>query len=266
MIRFLCVFFGSCLLLACSSKPKQNYDVTTLQSISYALMDLADSKRQQENYPQALLLYQEADKYSVQRNDKYLLGLSKLKQASIHIKTSALKEAELLINEAREMAVNEVPRLEPAVKFLQAQWYVESGNTSASESLYLQLIERFKGDAVRSAYYQMAWWQHIPTYLTLAQATALLERVEKIKNDGELENVEIYSFMLLQYTKRVLQADEVTGASQAKAAIAHFTSLEQTAKIKQIYSWLSAYLARSGQIEQSDYYQRQVETIETAIN
>lgn len=265
MIKWIIVFTTLSLLTACSSKPKPNYDVTTLQSISYALMDLADKKRQEENYQQALLLYQEADKYAGRRNDKYLLGLSKLKQAAIHIKTEAFKLAEANLSEVRGIATFEEAKLEAPLMFLQAEYWANTKELEKSKNLYIQLKQRFQSDPIRSAYYQIGWWRYEPKSLTTEQARALVNRVEQAKLDGTLENIEIYSFVLLKFTEHKLKNKDDDAEALGLRTVKHFTQLEQSRKVLRLYEMMSLYAREKSDLEKAKYYDAQALRIKNLL-
>ena len=118
-IKILLIVF--LMLAGCSSKPEKSYQVTNFKQAGIDLTRLADRKRQQEAYQDALEMYLSAESYALQSNDQKKIGINKLKRALIYIVLADSNNAQTLIQEVEQ--ANRIERLElaQAIKFVNAK-------------------------------------------------------------------------------------------------------------------------------------------------
>lgn len=252
-------------LVGCSSPPKKNYDVTTIQSVSYSLLELADHKRQLGEYDKALALYLDAERYATMRNDKYVVGISKLKRAGILIKTDKVSQAETLIGQVSQMEQYEQVGLSNAIKYLQAQLAHKTEDNQTAITLLSELSAEYLEDAEKTVYYNTVRWVYGDVNVPLSRVKKGLETLEELKNQSKLNNIEILSYTLYQLTKGLSATGELSEESTILKAIEHFSSLEMSNKISESYQFAATFYQRNGQQQKADYYQQQAENI-AALN
>lgn len=261
MIKHLIGIVLGLSLAGCSSPPKKSYDVTTIQSVSYSLMELADHKRQLQEFDKALDLYLEAERYATMRNDKYLVGLSKLKRAGISIKNAKLNEADALIKQVSQMEQYEQVGLSNAIKYLQAQLAHEQDDSQTAFQLLNELSLYYKDDNEKLIYYNTVRWVYGDPAVQLTQVQQGLQTLESLKKEAKLNNIEILSYALFQLAKHTAQSGDETSDSVLLKSISHFSNLEMSNKVSQSYTLAAQFYARHGNQAKADYYQQQASNI-----
>lgn len=261
MIKIFFFSIAVVALSACSSLGKKSYDVTTLQSIAYALLDLADQKRQQEQWQQAILLYEEAEQYIIRRNDKVLLGISQLKRASVLIQLEQLDAAEKLISKVEQIAQFEAPSLTPSILYIQAKYAFAQNDVNGAIAKLETLKTMHSEHPEKRAYYEIAAWVYQPEATSINQIAKNVAQLKSLKDDGKLENIEIYSFATFQYAK-YLSANALSSAPQAlEQAIQHFSTLELSNKVRDLYGFAARYYQQVNDQARAKYYKNQQEQL-----
>ena len=259
LVSRLCIFI--LLLSACSSKPQKNYQVTTLQSISYSLLDLADRKRQLQQYEQALLLYRETESYALKRNDKLTAGLSQLKRAAIYIQLGQPETALALIEDVERWVAFENVPLAQAVTLLRAQYARLMNDVPQALSLLKDLRVQFQQDPEKHSYYRVLAWSYDPASTSLVDVENDIALLSERKQTHKLNNIEIYSYAIFQYAKYLVERGDDKAEGVLTTAIAHFSEVELSNKIIQCYELAASFYQRRAQAEKATYYREQAHRI-----
>lgn len=263
-IRFLLIVltvssaFG---LVSCSSVDKQNYDVTTLQSVGNALLTLADEKRQLGQYQEALVYYQESEKYALKRNDKYGFGLSQLKRAAVHLKLDEAEQAKKLMDSVTQIEQFEPVGLVNSLLYIQAQYQQYLGNTEVALQHLSTLQQAFKNQPEKRIFYQFVSWVYDNSSVPITTIATGYNVLAELKNEGRLYNIEIFSYAVFQYGSYLTAQNNELAEPILFDAIAHFSMLEQSNKIADCYLLLADFFAQQNQPDKSQYYQQQANRI-----
>ena len=265
MIKVVYSLFLLVILVSCSSKPQKSYDVTTLQTISYALLDLADRKRQMEQYEQALMLYRETESYAFKRNDRVTAGLSQLKRAAIHIQLEQLQQAEQLIADVQKTVKFEAVPLDNAVKLIQARLAKAKGETELAGQLLAELEDLFKEDLEKRSYYRIVAWNYQPDKFELASIGKSVDELTGLKKQRKLNNIEIYSYAIYHYARFLAEQNNVLAETYLPIAIEHFSEIELSNKIQSCYELAAGYYARTAQLEKAEYHKTQAARLKSLL-
>ena len=122
--------------------PDKSYQIDNFRRESIDYTKLADNKRQQERYSEAIELYLKAEEYALKRNDQPKIGISKLKRALIHITLDNNQSAESLIEEVRQANQIEQLDLTQAIDFVNAKLLLNKGDKAQAFKLITSL-EKF---------------------------------------------------------------------------------------------------------------------------
>jgi len=254
------------LVASCSTKPKKNYQVTTLQSISYSLLDLADRKRQLQQYEQALLLYREAESYALQRNDKYTIGLSQLKRAAIRIQLQQPKLALELIGDVERMVKFENVELAHPLMYIQAQYAKLTGEGATALRLLNQLQAHYQQDPEKLGYYRFVAWSYQHDAVAIDQIEADLNLLTRLKAERKLANIEIYSYAIFHYLNYLVAKDDDRAEGVIKIALAHFSEVELSNKIIECYQLASRFYEKRQLSEKAMYFRQQAARLAQVLN
>jgi len=265
MNKAILISFFSFCMFACSSKPQKNYDVTTLQTISYALLDLADRKRQLEQYEQALMLYREAESYALKRNDRMTAGLSKLKRAAIHIQLGQNDLAQGLIKEVENTILYEAVPLDGAVVLLKAQLLKANGEPESALQLLFTLETQYKDNTEKRNYYRMVAWSYMPSKFELTEIEQSVSELSALKKQHKLNNIEIYSYAIYHYTRYLAEQNNILAETYIPIAIDHFSTIELSNKIQKCYELAAQYYTRTNQPKKAEYHQQQADHLRTLL-
>ena len=246
------------LISGCSSAPEKQYEVRTYQRMSYSWMALADRKRQQEEYVQALELYQRALKYAQKRNDLFNIGISKLKSAAIYITLKQFERADELIRQVTQTDEYEPVDLGNPIKFIRAKLLHAQGNTVKAVELLKQLEASYLEDVERNIYYRLVRWSYDNSSVSMATIEADLVVLDTLVAEHKLNNIEIYSFALYQHAKWLAEQRDSAAETAINQAISHFSTLELTAKIKDCYQLAVDYYQAVGQSDKAVYFRQRV--------
>jgi hypothetical protein len=239
----------------CSSAPEKIYQVDEYSQASIDYMKLADRKRQQENYSEALNLYLPAEKYALKRNDQFTISISKLKRAQINITLQKFSLSEDLIKSVEQ--ANEVERLglTPSINFIKAKLLFNNGKKSEALILISQLENYYRTDIERHAYYQILRWSYDYQQIKLDIIRSNLEILTARFDNKSLNNIEILSFAHLEFARWAAEyADLDIGKNIIDNAIKHFSLLELTPKIARISQFAANFYSRHHLTDKASYY------------
>lgn len=249
------LLIGLLLLAACSSTPEKNYQVTNFKQVSIDLTRLADRKRQQEEYEDALEMYRSAESYALKSNDQQKIGINKLKRSLIHIILNNSEKAETLIREVEQANRIEQLELEQAINFINAKLLLSRGDKAQAFKLISDLENFYQGDEERRAYYRLMRWSSDYQQLDLASVQVMIDMLTSRFNAKTLDNIEILSFAYQEYSRWAAgNADLEQGQIIIEQSIDHFSYLELPAQIAKSLKFAADFYARHGLLEKSDYY------------
>lgn len=257
VIKTLFVLLSTYIILACSSLDKQDYAVTTMQSVGHSVFELADQKRQLGQYQEALMYYLESEKYALKRNDKFSFGLSQLKRGAIYLKLGEADKTLGIIDAVSEIERFESVGLGNALLFVKAQYQQHLGNTDTAVAYLRQLQENYRTEPEKHIYYQFVSWVYQPDSVDLAKIATGYNTLLALKEQGQLYNIEIFSYAVVHYSAFLVEQNNDLAESILFAAIDHFSMLEQSNKIAQCYEMLSVYFVKQEQPDKAEYYQQQ---------
>ncbi|MBU2883435.1 hypothetical protein KO525_13870 [Psychrosphaera sp. B3R10] len=260
------IFLGSLIsvvlgLTSCSSVDKQQYEVTTLQSVGNALLTLADDKRQLGQYKEALVYYQESEKYALKRNDKYGFGLSQLKRAAVYLKLNEVEKAKELMDAVAQIEQFEPVGLKNSLLYVKAQYQQYLGNTDIALEHLSTLQKAFKNEPEKRIFYQFVSWVYDNSSVPVTTIATGYNVLAELKSEGRLYNIEIFSYAVFQYGKYLTAQNNELAEPILIDAIGHFSMLEQSNKIADCYLLLSDFFAQQNLPEKSQYYQQQAKRI-----
>lgn len=257
---------GFCLfwLTACSSPPQRDYTNDEYQLLSRMWMQQADKKRAEEDYPNALALYQRAEKYALKRNDLSAIGLAKLKSAAIHITLNAIDKAEALIAQVEQMNAFEQAGLDNAVLFIRAKLHHHLGENAKALPILEALEESYIAEPERNIYYRMVRWSYQADSVDSAIIEADMLVLDKLIAERKLDNIEIYSFALYNWAKFLSNNNDSRAEAAINKAIGHFSSLELTAKIRDCYQLAVNYYRGIGEQDKVLYFEAKIEVLKKA--
>lgn len=250
------------LVTACSSKPEKSYQQTAIQSVSYSLLELADKKRQQDKLESALNLYLEAEKYATKRNDKYLLGIAKLKRASVHLKLDNLTMATKLVAEVEQIEKFEPSGLRNSIDFIQAKIAYHSDEQIAAQAIIKNLVSKYANDSEQSFYYLLVSWVYGDSNISTSKAIDVFSKIAELKQTKELNNIEIYSYGVFQLAKVLNKQNKPEAEKYILLAIQHFSSLELSNKVSQCYQLAAEFYRNAEQPEKVSYFLQQTNNID----
>lgn len=258
---FLAVSIALFGLSACSSIDKQSYDVTTIQSVGDALMSLADEKRQLGEYQEALIYYDESEKYALKRNDKYRFALSQLKRASIYLKLDQPEKTQQIIDDISQLERFEKVGLGNPLTFVMAQLAHHRGNTQAAVELLQKLQKNFHKNPEKRLYYQLVSWVYSPQSVEFSVIQKGYAELLTLKQQGLLYNIEVFSYAVSHYGQYLAENGMLEAENVLKEAIRHFSMLEQSNNIAKMYMLLADYHQQQNNPEQVEYYRQQAKRI-----
>ncbi len=243
------------LMVACASSPEKSYQVDDFKQASIDYIKLADRKRQQEEYLDALELYNTAEKYALKRNDQWQIGISKLKRALVHITLNNNLNAETLVEEVVQANRIEKLDLAQAIDFVQAKLLLSKGSQAQAFERLSRLEEFYQSDAERRAYYRLMRWSHDYQQLEEAAVQKIVEMLSARYDEKQLNNIEILSFAYFELARwAVHNASLEQGQEIIDRSIKHFSTLELTPKITKSLKFAADFYLRHGLSAKSDYY------------
>ena len=243
------------MLAACSSMPEKSYQINSFSQASADYIKLADRKRQQEEYNDALELYLTAEKYALKRNDQQKIGISKLKRALIYITLNNNENAQALIDEVRQANQIEQLELARAITFINAKLLLNKGNKVQAFKLLSQLETYYQSDVERHAYYQLMRWSYDYQQLDSASVQKTIDILTERFDAKSLNNIEILSFAYFEYARwAVDNASLEQGQIIIEQSIQHFSLLELTPKIAKTLKFAADFYKRHKLSAKSDYY------------
>ncbi len=256
-----------CLLLCgCSSAPQKRYEVQTYKRIGHLFMTQADRKRQLGEFDQALRLYQKAIDYSQKRNDINQVGLARLKSAAIYIETGQTAKAQGQIEQvAAIVAFEQSSDLAQPLTFIQAKLAYHLGDVTRAVDKLNTLERHYQSQPAKAIYYKWLGWQYQHILPVKAQLNADMQLLESLKAQRALDNIEIYSYAVLQYARWLNQDDDLQTPVAIERALGHFSSLELSGKIAECYRLLAAFYAKQGQVDRSQYYKQKAERLKRPV-
>ena len=249
------LLIGLLLLAACSSTPEKSYQVTNFKQASIDLTRLADRKRQQEEYQDAIEMYLTAESYALKSNDQQKIGINKLKRALIYIILDNNETAQKLIKEVEQANRIEKLELAQAINFINAKLLLKRGDTDRAFKLISDLENFYQADEERRAYYRLMRWSSDYQQLDMESVLVMIEMLTARFNAKTLENIEILSFAYLEHSRwAVDNADLEQGQDIIEQSIKHFSFLELPAQIAKSLKFAADFYVRHDLPERSDYY------------
>lgn len=254
---FVTGFMVVCMLAGvsgCSSKPKPNYERQTYRSISASLFSIADHKRQLGQLNNAKRLYLQAERYALLRNDKTSYVLSMLKRANIAIIQGEFAVVENLLSKAKQVNQQEGLKLAPAISFIQAKFLNATNKLQEAINIIRDILPNYEGDAAKRIFYQTYLWYLGDQQYSLNDIERFVKNLAASLNEGELANIEIYSFVLFSYFEKLVELGDVKAITVFEQVKTHFGKLELTNKLSEGYLLMSQYYQSTGQKEKSAYF------------
>jgi tetratricopeptide (TPR) repeat protein len=241
--------------------------VNTYQQISVSLMAQADTKRQLEQYTQAIALYEQARLYALKRFDKNLIALAQLKTAAIYIQTNELDKATRLITEVEQMQQFDHLDMAKAIKYIRAKLALSTGYNEQAIAWLGELESSFAPMSEKNIYYRIVRWSYAPQQVDYAAVESDMLALDDLLASKQLQNIEIYSFVLFAQLKWLAATDDEASFSVVlNKNLSHFSSLELTNKIAACYQLGSDFYRAIGQTAKADHYLSQVKKLNNIVN
>ncbi|KZN59642.1 hypothetical protein [Pseudoalteromonas luteoviolacea] len=264
MIKF---FWGICILcfgllqMGCSSAPEKNYSITRYKDLSMTWMARGDRKRQEQRLEQAVLNYETAYKYANLRNDIELMGLSLLKLASVYLDKKEFIAADEYIRRVNTMQRFENIDFNLSIKAVLAKKAYVAGDSLKAAAYANELVINHSENLEKSIYYQWlaAKYSTDPVDFTILDKD--VEFLLTLKHSAKLENIEVLSFILYQNALWRVDKLEPSAIDATKNAIAHFSELELTNRIRDCYVLLAKYYTSIGDIPSAQYFEQRIESL-----
>ena len=249
------LLIGLLVIAGCSSTPDKSYRVTNFKQASIDFTKLADRKRQQEEYEDAIELYLTAEEYALKSNDQQKIGINKLKRALIYIILDNNQTAETLVREVEQANLIEQLELTQAITFINAKLLLIRGDKAQAFVLISNLETFYQSDAERRAYYRLMRWSYDYQQLDLASVRVIIEMLADRFDAKILNNIEILSFAYFEHARwAVVYANLEQGQTIIEQSINHFSLLELTPKIAKSLKFAADFYERHGLAAKSDYY------------
>lgn len=249
------VLISLLLIAGCSSTPEKSYQVTNYKQASINFSKLADRKRQQEEYEDAIELYLTAENYALKSNDQQKIGINKLKRALIYIILDDNQNAEKLIEEVAQANQIEQLDLDQAITFINAKLLLNRGDKAQALILISRLETYYQSDVERRAYYRLMRWSYDYQQLDSASVQVIIDLLTARFEAKILNNIEILSFAYFEHARwAVDNASLEQGQIIIEQSINHFSLLELTPKIAKSLKFAADFYKRHGLSAKSDYY------------
>ncbi len=259
--QYLVMLWTVYLVTACSTYPQNQYKVTVNQSLSYKIFKMADRKRQLEQFDLAIGLYLESEKYALKRNDKYLIGLSMLKRASIQIDLKNPKPAATLLTQVRTMNMNETLDLAGPILFIDAKLAKLNGDILLAINKLQILQKSYANNIEKQIYYNTVSSVYQSQNIKTTTMMTNINILDNLLKENNLNNIEIYSYVIYQYAKMLAHAGNSQAEKMIFNAINHFSNLELPNRISACYQLAGHYYEMVGNKEKASYYQQQTKII-----
>ncbi|KZN32502.1 hypothetical protein N474_17900 [Pseudoalteromonas luteoviolacea CPMOR-2] len=229
-------------------------------------MARGDRKRQEQKHDQALLNYQTAYKYANLRNDIWLMGMSLLKQASVHIDKGDFATAKEYLQRVKTIQRFEGVDLSHSTKAIQAKSEYIKGNQIGAIELVNDLITVFKENQEKSIYYRWLKMKYAQEQVDFSTLDADLQQLIALKSSAKLENIEVMSFVLYQNAQWRAERLDKSAEDAIKSAIAHFSQLELTNRIRDCYILLAKYYKAKGDSQSTAYFEGRADSLKFTNN
>lgn len=243
------------LLIGCSSTPKKDYRVNDLNQASLDFINLADRKRQQESYRDAIQLYLQAESLGLRGNNQKIVNISKLKRALINLVQGKLQSAQTLINEVETANQIEELGLGHSISFVNSKLLLAGGHKKEAFLLLSSLEQHYQSNIEKKSYYQLVRWSHDYEQIHPASIQKTIDSLTNRFDDGILDNIEILSFAYIEHAR---WAADNSGLEQGEPiiqqSIDHFSLLELSSKIATSLKFASDFYDRHDRPKQSAYY------------
>jgi len=254
-IKFKILLVSLILVAGCSSKPQKSYQINSFEQASIDYTKLADRKRQQEAYQDAIELYLRAEGYALKRNDQQKVGISKLKRALIYITLGNTQYAESIIEEVAQANRIERLGLAQAISFVNAKLLLSKGLKARAFKLLSRLEFYYRLDLERQAYSRLMRCSYDYQQLYPDPVREIVEMLAARFDTKNLNNIEILSFAYLEHARwAVDNADLEQGQQIIEQSIKHFSLLELTPKIAKSLKFAADFYNRHNLSAKSDYY------------
>jgi len=235
--------------------PDKSYQIDNFRRASIDYTKLADNKRQQERYSEAIELYLKAEEYALKRNDQPKIGISKLKRALIYITLDNNQSAESLIEEVRQANQIEQLDLTQAIDFVNAKLLLNKGDKAQAFKLIISLETYYQADVERRAYYRLLRWSNDYQQLEPASVQQITDMLITRFDQKSLNNIEILSFAYFEYARwAVNNASLELGQEIIERSINHFSLLELTPKIAKSLKFAADFFSRHKVTAKANYY------------
>ncbi|MBQ4879053.1 hypothetical protein J8M21_17700 [Pseudoalteromonas luteoviolacea] len=262
MIRSLALVVVFVLInTSCSSAPEKQYRVTKYLELTNTWMARGDRKRQEEKLDLALSNYDTGLKYANLRNDLTLMGVLQLKKATIYINQSRFEFALKLIEQAKALHKYEGAELKLPIRALEAKLAHAQGRFKEASASALALSEAYKDDNERSIYYRWLGVMYSSDSIMLwEEMDRDLRSLDNLKARGELENIEILSFVVYNNALWKVRDKHAQAQIAIEQAIAHFSELELTNKIRDCYALAVKLYKAQGNEDKAAYFLKRLDS------
>ncbi|MFT5665221.1 MAG: hypothetical protein ACI9JR_002628 [Gammaproteobacteria bacterium] len=242
-------------VIGCSSVPKKDYRVNDFNQTSLDYINLADKKRQQEAYGEAVELYLVAESYALRSNNQHTIGISKLKRAIVKLVQGDLPSARILIAEVEEANQIENLELNPAINFVKAKTLLADGQNEDAFLLLVNLETHYQSNIEKNSYYRLLRWSYDYKQIDQVSVQKIIDTLTTRFNDADLDNIEVLSFAYMEHARWAADhASLEQGEIIIQQSTAHFSFLELPLKIALTLKLASNFYGRHNMPVKSDYY------------
>ncbi|KZN66563.1 hypothetical protein N473_09225 [Pseudoalteromonas luteoviolacea CPMOR-1] len=267
MIKLACtVMFVMFALIniGCSSAPEKQYRVTKYLELANTWMARGDRKRQEEKLALALSNYQTSYKYANMRNDLTLMGILHLKQATIYINQNRFEQALASIDKAKALHQYEGADIVLPIRSVEAKFTNALGKASLAKNMANELSVEYKNDIEKHIYYRWLGWLYSgENSWDWERVDSDLNTLKQLKSNGTLSNIEILSFAIYYNAKWRVQEQDRQARSAIDMALAHFSELELTNRIKACYVLAVQWYEANGDKDKATYFSMRLKEIST---
>lgn len=251
-IRFLLIVL---LLIGCSSIPKKDYRVNNYDQASLDFIKLADRKRQQESYSDAIELYLKAEVLALKGNKQKTIGISKLKRALIDLVQNNLQSAQTLISEVEESNQIEGLGLSQPINFVKSKVLIAAGDKDGAFILLTNLENQHQFNIEKHAYYKFVRWSYDYQQIEPSSVQKIIDSLTIRYQEGNLNNIEILSFVYMEHARWAMNHSKLEqGEKIIQQSIDHFSLLELSPKIAKSFKFASVFYSRHNKLVKSEYY------------
>jgi len=241
------------LFLSCSSIPKKNYEKKQSYHIYANYLSLGDAHRKQKQYKKAQNYYSKAIFYANSRGDRKNVLKIQLKQILINIALGDTQSAQSALTEVQSFNKLESLKLENDILAVQTKLALATNDHDTAQRLLDTLIGHYKENTEKHAYYTFLKAKHFRS--NISYLTEIYNEMYEQYIDGELENIEVISFIFPIYSKILLDEKKYTECQLAlDHAYQFYKSTEHKRGIIRTYQLYAALFRSQGLTEKATHY------------